>query len=59
MKSSLSLQHRSFKPAEVFSGVAQLGNPLAVVLDGNGLSDPAIQDFARWTNLSETQFVLV
>jgi len=29
-----------------------------VVLDGSGLSDAAMQGFARWTNLSETTFVL-
>jgi PhzF family phenazine biosynthesis protein len=35
-----------------------LGNPLAVVLDGSGLSDVQMQRFAHWTNLSETTFVL-
>lgn len=34
------------------------GNPLAVVLDATGLSDAQMQAFARWTNLSETTFVL-
>ena len=34
------------------------GNPLAVVLDGTGLSDEEMQHFARWTNLSETTFLL-
>ena len=29
-----------------------------MVLDGSGLSDAAMQGFARWTNLSETTFVL-
>ncbi|HEU4671535.1 MAG TPA: PhzF family phenazine biosynthesis protein [Candidatus Limnocylindrales bacterium] len=35
-----------------------LGNPLAVVLDGDGLDDGEMAAFARWTNLSETTFVL-
>lgn len=35
-----------------------MGNPVAVVLDGEGLSDEAMRQFARWTNLSETTFVL-
>ncbi len=34
------------------------GNPVAVVLDADGLSTDAMQRFARWTNLSETTFVL-
>ena len=34
------------------------GNPLAVVLDGTGLSDEAMQQFAQWTHLSETTFLL-
>jgi PhzF family phenazine biosynthesis protein len=35
-----------------------MGNPLAVVLDGEGLSDAQMQSFAAWTQLSETTFVL-
>jgi PhzF family phenazine biosynthesis protein len=34
------------------------GNPLAVVVDSEGISDSAMQAFARWTNLSETTFLL-
>ena len=34
------------------------GNPLAVVLDGDGLSTEEMQRFAHWTNLSETTFLL-
>jgi PhzF family phenazine biosynthesis protein len=51
-------QSRRFKQVDVFTAQAYLGNPLAVVLDGAGLSDEAMQRFARWTNLSETTFVL-
>ena len=49
---------RPFKQVDVFTAEAYLGNPLAVVLDGSGLSTEAMQHFARWTNLSETTFVL-
>jgi PhzF family phenazine biosynthesis protein len=43
---------------DVFTSAAYLGNPVAVVLDGTGLSDASMQSFARWTQLSETTFVL-
>ena len=51
-------QPRAFKQVDVFTATPYLGNPLAVVLDGTGLDDAAMQRFARWTNLSETTFVL-
>jgi PhzF family phenazine biosynthesis protein len=43
---------------DVFTAQPYLGNALAVVLDANGLSDEQMQRFARWTNLSETTFLL-
>lgn len=49
---------RPFKQIDVFTAIPYLGNPLAVVLDGTGLSDTAMQRFAAWTNLSETAFLL-
>ncbi|MFV0680710.1 PhzF family phenazine biosynthesis protein [Ottowia sp.] len=49
---------RPFAQIDVFTTTATLGNPVAVVLDGTGLDDAAMQRFARWTNLSETTFVL-
>jgi len=49
---------RRFKQVDVFTDTPYLGNPLAVVLDGDGLDEAAMQRFARWTNLSETTFVL-
>lgn len=49
---------RAFKQVDVFTDRALLGNPVAVVLDGDGLDDERMQAFARWTNLSETTFVL-
>ena len=52
------MQQRLFKQVDVFTATPYFGNPLAVVLDGEGLDDAAMQRFARWTNLSETTFVL-
>jgi len=49
---------RPFKQVDVFTSAAYLGNPVAVVLDGTDLSDASMQSFARWTQLSETTFVL-
>ncbi|WP_122584373.1 PhzF family phenazine biosynthesis protein [Pseudomonas viridiflava] len=47
-----------FKQVDVFSEQPLLGNPLAVVLGADGLSDEQMAAFARWTNLSETTFLL-
>jgi PhzF family phenazine biosynthesis protein len=52
------MQARPFQQVDVFTDNAFLGNPLAVVLDGTGLSDAQMQTFAAWTQLSETTFVL-
>ena len=52
------MQQRNFKQVDVFTGTAYRGNPLAVVLDGTGLSDEEMRHFAAWTNLSETTFLL-
>jgi PhzF family phenazine biosynthesis protein len=49
---------RPFRQVDVFGDDALLGNPVAVVLDGDGLDDEAMRRLARWTNLSETTFVL-
>lgn len=49
---------RPFRQIDVFTTVPYLGNPVAVVLDADGLSDEAMARFANWTNLSETTFVL-
>jgi PhzF family phenazine biosynthesis protein len=48
----------SFKQVDVFTSVRFKGNPVAVVLDGDGLSTDQMQQIAHWTNLSETTFVL-
>jgi len=47
-----------FKQVDVFSGTPYQGNPVAVVLDAEGLDPEQMQRIARWTNLSETTFVL-
>jgi PhzF family phenazine biosynthesis protein len=52
------MKNRPFKQVDVFTATPYLGNPLAVVLDGAGLSDVEMAAFARWTNLSETTFIL-
>jgi PhzF family phenazine biosynthesis protein len=52
------MKPRAFQQVDVFTDTAFLGNPLAVVLDGEGLSDAQMQAFAAWTQLSETTFVL-
>lgn len=49
---------RPFRQVDVFTSVPFRGNPVAVVLDADGLDDAAMQTFAGWTNLSETTFVL-
>jgi PhzF family phenazine biosynthesis protein len=49
---------RPFCQVDVFTTSAYRGNPLAVVLDSDGLSTAEMQRFAHWTNLSETTFVL-
>lgn len=49
---------RRFSQLDVFTAVPTKGNPLAVVHDAEGLSDAQMAAFARWTNLSETTFLL-
>ena len=49
---------RRFSQVDVFSTAPYGGNPVAVVHDAEGLDAAAMQRFARWTNLSETTFLL-
>jgi PhzF family phenazine biosynthesis protein len=49
---------RPFHQLDVFTNVPLKGNPLAVVHAAQGLSDDTMAAFARWTNLSETTFLL-
>jgi PhzF family phenazine biosynthesis protein len=47
-----------FRQVDVFSHLPLLGNPVAVVHDADGVSSEQMAAFARWTNLSETTFLL-
>ena len=48
---------RRYLQLDVFADRPGAGNPLAVVLDAEGLDDDAMQAIARWTRLPETTFV--
>lgn len=48
---------RRFLQLDVFAPRPGTGNPLAVVLDADGLDDAAMQAIARWTRLPETTFL--
>jgi PhzF family phenazine biosynthesis protein len=49
---------REFRQVDVFSSEPLRGNPVAVVHGAEGLTDEQMAAFARWTNLSETTFLL-
>jgi PhzF family phenazine biosynthesis protein len=50
--------HRQFRQVDVFAEDPFVGNPVAVVHGADGLTDEEMRLFARWTNLSETTFLL-
>jgi PhzF family phenazine biosynthesis protein len=52
------MRTRPFQQIDVFTHVPYRGNPLAVVLDGDGLTTEQMQAFTNWTNLSEATFLL-
>jgi PhzF family phenazine biosynthesis protein len=52
------MKSRRFIQCDVFTPTPTRGNALAVVVDGEGISDAAMQEFAAWTNLAETTFIL-
>ncbi len=52
------MRKRRFIQCDVFAPTPTRGNGLAVVVDGDGLSDAEMQAFAAWTNLAETTFLL-
>ena len=54
----MQMTDRRFTQLDVFTAQALRGNPLAVVHDAQGLTDVQMAAFARWTNLSETTFLL-
>lgn len=49
---------RAYKVVDAFSDTPFKGNPVAVILDAEDLDDDRMQAIARWTNLSETTFLL-
>jgi predicted PhzF superfamily epimerase YddE/YHI9 len=49
---------RRFRQVDVFTDTSYAGNPVAVVLDGDGVDRAEMQRVATWINLSETTFVL-
>jgi PhzF family phenazine biosynthesis protein len=55
---SLLPRSHAFAQVDVFGSAPYLGNPVAVILDARDLADEDMQQLARWTNLSETTFVL-
>src|SRR5690348_1007936 len=56
--SSAAMQPRRFRQVDVFAPAPLRGNPVAVVLDANGVDDADMLAFTRWTNLSEATFLL-
>jgi PhzF family phenazine biosynthesis protein len=52
------MKSRRFIQCDVFTPTPTRGNALAVVVDGEGIGDAAMQEFAAWTNLAETTFIL-
>jgi PhzF family phenazine biosynthesis protein len=58
VRGRLGWVQREFRQVDVFTAIPYLGNPVAVVLGADGLSHAQMQQFASWTNLSETTFVL-
>jgi PhzF family phenazine biosynthesis protein len=49
---------RRFRQVDVFGVEPYTGNPVAVVLDADGVTTEEMERFTRWTNLSEATFVL-
>ncbi|MBM7070017.1 PhzF family phenazine biosynthesis protein [Actibacterium sp. 188UL27-1] len=52
------MRHRRFIQCDVFTATPTRGNGLAVVVEADGMTDAQMQDFAAWTNLAETTFLL-
>jgi PhzF family phenazine biosynthesis protein len=52
------VKRHKFQQLDVFTDTPYKGNALAVVHDAQGMSDEQMASFARWTNLSETTFLL-
>jgi PhzF family phenazine biosynthesis protein len=58
MTESVQSEGRPFQLVDVFGEAPFDGNPVAVVMDGVGLTDEQMQRITRWLNLSETTFLL-
>ncbi len=54
----MSVKRRDFAQVDVFANTPYLGNPVAVVVEAAGMTDDEMATLARWTNLSETTFIL-
>ena len=52
------MTERRYRVLDVFADRPMVGNPLAVVVDAEGLDTETMQAYANWTNLSETTFLL-
>jgi PhzF family phenazine biosynthesis protein len=52
------MTHFAFQQVDVFTSQPLSGNPLAVVIGADALTDAQMATFANWTNLSETTFLL-
>jgi PhzF family phenazine biosynthesis protein len=48
---------RRFRQVDVFGVDSFSGNPVAVILDSDGLTDNELRAFSAWTNLSECTFL--
>ena len=57
-RAEMRVSRFAFTQVDVFTATALRGNPLAVVHGADALDDARMQAFARWTNLSETTFLL-
>ena len=55
---TMTVMQREFRQVDVFSAESFRGNPVAVVHGADDMSEEDMQLFARWTNLSETTFLL-
>src|SRR3954451_16980020 len=52
------MTHFAFQQVDVFTSRPLSGNPLAVAIGADALTDDQMATFANWTNLSETTFLL-
>jgi PhzF family phenazine biosynthesis protein len=50
---------RPFRQVDVFTSQPYRGNPVAVILDADGLTGQDVQQFANWTNLSDSRWTSV